>query len=121
MVNGLIGLEELRISCIIGELPYEREQTQEIVLSFRVTTDFAAASKQDNIEDALDYTLLAKAAEEVAQNGQFRLLETLAWHILEIFVSQFRVSWAWVRIRKPSALPGKGVPVVELERGVRAS
>ncbi len=114
---GLVGLDGLKLTCIIGELPYERERAQEIIISLRVSVDFAAVAAHDNIEDALDYTLLVKIAEDIARKGRFRLLETMAWRILDALVTQFHVPWAWIRIQKPSAFGGKGIPVIELERG----
>lgn len=114
---GVIGLEEVEISCIIGERPEERTTPQQIIIAFCVAVDFARCAKHDDMADAVDYTLLLKAVREIAEQGNFNLIETLAWNILHHFQTHFGIPWAWIKIRKPYALPGLGVPFAEFEVG----
>lgn len=114
---GLVGVDGLKIVCVIGVNPDERVRQQELIVDFRVAVDFSLFVSEDTLDGAVDYTLLVKGAKEVAQQGHFQLIETLAWHILDYFFEHFGVPWAWVKVYKPLALGGEAIPVVELERG----
>ena len=52
---GTIGIEELRISCIIGIFPQERVQEQELILDLEFELDFSKMVQEQNIDDTVDY------------------------------------------------------------------
>ncbi len=116
-VFGTIGFSDIKVTCIIGELPEERTLPQEIIIDFRVAVDFSKCHESDDLEDAVDYTLLVHSVREVAQEGKYRLIETLVWNICNHFQMRYHVPWAWVRVRKPHAFAGLGIPMAELEVG----
>ncbi len=92
-VYGTIGFTDIKVTCIIGELPEERIHPQEIIIDFRVAVDFSKCHERDDLEDAVDYTLLVHSLREVAQEGKYRLIETLAWNICNHFQTTFHVPW----------------------------
>ena len=112
MPSGKIGFDQLPISCIIGDLPHEREQEQTIFFNLRVAWDFYPCSKSDALSKTLDYVRLVEICQKTAKSGQFRLLETLAVRAVETIVNEFPINWAWVQIKKPA---DKGFFVVEWE------
>jgi dihydroneopterin aldolase len=110
---GKIGFDDLRVSCIIGVHPWEREKAQELIVDMLVEVK---APNQDVIEQALDYTALVSLVTQLAQKEQCQLVETLAVCILDHVLAVFSAPWAWIRIRKPQALGGNGIAVIEWEK-----
>jgi len=113
---GTIGVENLKVECIIGDLPKERTHKQHIFVDFKVHLDFSDAAKTDNVNDTLCYAALSAACLDIAQKNQFHLLETYAHAIIATFLKHKKVSWAWVRIKKPGAIAGADFAFVELEK-----
>lgn len=113
--EGTVGFDGYRIACIIGVHGYERELLQEVTVDLRVPCLFGASSS-DSIFDTIDYTSLAKTCREVAEKGQFHLVETLAWEMIEAIFQGYPVSWVWVKIRKLEVMQDIQAAVVELKR-----
>ena len=49
---GTTGLHNLRIDCIVGIYPHERDQTQTVFLDIEIDYDFGPAAASDAIPDA---------------------------------------------------------------------
>lgn len=113
---GMIGLSHHRISCLIGLYPEEHLQEQEIYVDVKVKLDFSKAILDENIEDTLDYVLIADLCTRIAKEKHYHLLEALAKDILDQIFLRFKVTWAWVVIKKPSAVPTAQYAFVELEK-----
>lgn len=116
-MKGIIGLEQYRISCIIGAYPEERAREQEIVVDLKVRSCFAKCAKTDHIDDTIDYEKLARLCSELAINKQYKLLESFAYDVLDILIKEFQVEWAWIKIWKPKAFQSVDYTYVELEQG----
>ncbi|WP_068470367.1 dihydroneopterin aldolase [Candidatus Protochlamydia phocaeensis] len=114
--RAIVGFEHHHIRCIIGILPHERVQEQDLYIDAKVETNFAACRLTDRVGDTLDYVRLTEICTEIAQNKKYGLLETLISDILDQFMQNDRIKWAWVRIKKPAALPSANYAFVELER-----
>ncbi len=111
-----VGFDDLKVECIVGVRPWERQQEQDLFIDMRVGVDVNRIGESDSLATTVDYGVLAQGIAELIQKGKFRLVETLAVNVLDWTFAQFDVSWVWIRVRKPSALSGNVVPVVELER-----
>jgi dihydroneopterin aldolase len=98
-----LGFEQLKVVCLIGTLPHERQQPQEIkiTLKMQIAVD---PSFRDEIDATCDYTQLALFCEKIACSAHHALLETLAKRLLEGLYSRFACQKVWIRIEKPSAL-----------------
>lgn len=118
-MEGIVGFERLKLTCIIGAEPHERLVKQEVYVDLKVKTDFFPAALSDDIKQALDYTELAHLCERVAEN-QYMLLETYAYTVLQEILSRYKASWAWIAVRKPSALPNAACSLIVLEEGTWA-
>lgn len=114
-MKGVIGFEEHRINCIIGILPQERVEPQDIFIDLKVGYDFSISSVTDDILDTIDYTKMTFLCTEIAQEGKYQLLEKLAADILKALLDQFDITWAWIRIKKPNGIPSAQNSSVELE------
>lgn len=96
-------IRSLPVECIIGVHPFERASRQRLLISLTLTTDFSAAADSDDIGHAIDYTALAARIEQIAQQGRFRLIETLAERLAdELFEPP--ISSLEIEVLKPAAL-----------------
>jgi dihydroneopterin aldolase len=114
--KSVIGFKDLKISCIIGVWPFEREQKQDIFVDLEVESSFERCSKSDNFNDTIDYAFLAKIVEEIAIKRQFRLLETFSEECLNYLFCTYPISWAKITIKKPMAIPNASFAFVQLEK-----
>jgi dihydroneopterin aldolase len=114
-LKGIVGFEKLKICCIIGVEPHERNCEQEIYVDLKVKTDLLQAATSDDLNFAIDYTALACLCERVAQNHYF-LLETYAIHVLNEILERFTIEWAWICVRKPSAIVTAACSLVEIKK-----
>ncbi len=107
-----VHIHRLKLWCIIGIHPHERVQEQLLIVDVRMETDFSRAAASENIEDALNYSTAAKTIRQFAQNGRFKLLETLAQHLAAHLMENFAAKTLFLAIQKPQALAasdGSGV------------
>lgn len=100
----IIGLSQQHIQCIIGMYPEERVQKQSLFIDLKIRLHLSSDSQSDAIEETVDYVLLAQLCAQVALNDYF-LIETFAKEIVKECLTRFPISWAWVKIQKPSAIP----------------
>ncbi|ADI38005.1 putative dihydroneopterin aldolase [Waddlia chondrophila 2032/99] len=115
-MQGTIGFNHLRINCIIGDLPEEREKVQEIEVSVKVACDFYACSLSDDLADTVDYVSLAAACRREAEEGRYHMLETYASRTLDKLLEEFPIDYAWIQVKKASGLPDADCSFVELSK-----
>jgi dihydroneopterin aldolase len=73
-------------------------------VSVVLETSFRAAAAADQLVDTVDYVSLAAKIEQIARDGRFHLIETLAERIADaLFDSSMRR--LEVEVCKPAALP----------------
>lgn len=113
---GIIGIHQYQIPCIIGIYPEERQRAQTITIDAKIKVDFSNCLASGQMQDSVDYVLIAKLCVELTNKKEYFLLETLASDILDECLHRFPAVWAWVRIQKPSAISGAAYAFVELER-----
>jgi dihydroneopterin aldolase len=111
-----VGISNLRINCVIGVYPHERQDEQEIRVDIHVSTDFAACARSDLVKDAVNYEKLTSLCTKLAQSRRYRLLETFAWEFTEQVLKEFPIDWISIEIRKKNAIPDSDGAVVELVR-----
>jgi dihydroneopterin aldolase len=114
-IQGTIGFADHKINCIIGMLPEERTKDQEIAVDLKVKTPFKNCISTDELKDTIDYVALANLCTEIAQQGKYKLIESFAYAVIQKIIAEFDVAWAWVKVRKKSALPSASFATVELE------
>jgi 7,8-dihydroneopterin aldolase/epimerase/oxygenase len=115
--ESIIGIEELEIECIVGILPEERIHPQKITIDLRVAPSLSFSVIQD-INQTVDYRVLAEIAKDVASVGKFQLIETMAAEILNAVFARYTIRWAFIRIVKHRVVPGAARAVVELKREI---
>jgi dihydroneopterin aldolase len=109
-----IHLHDLRVECIVGVNPAERETPQALLISLSFPWDFGRAAEGDSLEHTIDYSEVARAAREFAGAGRYQLLETLARRLGEHLCTRFALASLSLHIRKPAAVAGSAGPAVSL-------
>ncbi len=113
----IIYINDLRIETIIGIYGWERKTRQTVILDIEMGTDIRKASSTENVEDTLNYKLVAERLFEFVGGSEFELVETLAERISDILLNEFNVPWLRLKLNKQGALKGVRDVGVIIERG----
>ena len=109
-------IEDLKIETTIGAYDWEQQIKQTISLHIELSVDTAAAAQSDELTDAVDYSKICDRLTDLVSNNQFKLLEPLAYKIIEVLQQEFYISHIKLRLSKPNAIAkAKNVSLV-LER-----
>jgi dihydroneopterin aldolase/D-erythro-7,8-dihydroneopterin triphosphate epimerase len=111
-----IFIRDLVLRCIIGILPEERREKQDIVINVEMHCDLHKAGRSDDLSDTVDYKVIKKAILKLVEESCFQLIETLAEHIADIALSDSKVQQVVVTIDKPGALRFAKSSAVEIIR-----
>jgi dihydroneopterin aldolase len=115
-MQGYIGVHGHKIDCIIGVYPHEQKLAQTIYVDLKLKTDFSICCASDDVADTIDYDLLVRICNDIAHSYRYNLIETYADAVLTAICAQFNISWVWICVRKPAAIPSADYSSVELER-----
>lgn len=114
---GSIGLERLKIRCIVGIHPHERVAEQDLFVDIAVETDFSAAAQNDRVEHTIDYAQVAQELTQLATERKFQLIETFAEESATLLFGLFpTVTTVDMRVRKPAAVPAAACSFVHIRR-----
>lgn len=113
---GVIGFCDHKIDCIVGIHPEERVKEQSLSVDLKAKIDFSPCLDRDSIDETIDYTHLSAFCTSLAKEKRYCLIESFAADILSGCLTQFRAHWAWVRVKKPSAISTAAYAFVEMER-----
>lgn len=107
---------DLRVFGRHGVHADERERGQDFL--FDVELEVGSRGASDRLEDAVDYTEVARAVQEVSDRKQCNLLEALAAAVADELERRFSPQRLTVRIRKPEVSPAglEGAVAVTLTR-----
>ncbi len=114
----IIYLKDLRIDTIIGIYDWERRARQTVILDIEMGTDIKKAAQNDDINDTLNYKAVAKRIITFVEKSEYQLVETLAEHIADILLTEFKVPWLRLRVNKQGAVRGVRDVGVVIERGI---
>jgi dihydroneopterin aldolase len=117
-VTDTVSIRDLRVSAVIGVYDWEREIEQALTFSVEMAADVAAAAKNDDIRDALDYSAVAQAVKTVVIEGKFQLIETAAEAVAQRLVADYGLAWVRVEVVKPITSEGY-TAAITIERGQR--
>ena len=113
-------IRDLRVRCIVGVNPEERDKKQEVDINITLYADLRRAARTDAIEDAVDYKAVkAKVVQEI-EASSFLLIERLAERVAEICLADRKVKRTRVLVEKPGALRFARTVGVELIREQKA-
>jgi dihydroneopterin aldolase len=111
-----VELRGLRIHGHHGVHAYEKEQGQQFV--FDVELDVGDRGSSDRLDDAVDYSAVARAVKDVSDARTYDLLEALASAVADELLARFEPTRVRVSVAKPNAQPGglEATPRVSVSR-----
>jgi len=101
-----IFLTDLKVETTVGIWEWERKIRQTVSIDLEMGANIRQAAASDNIEDTLNYKLVAKRVQQFVGESAFQLVETMAEKIAGIVLAEFDVPWVQVRVNKPGAIRG---------------
>jgi FolB domain-containing protein len=104
--NAVIHIKDLKIRCVIGTQPREREMPQDLLLNISFEYDAALAAQSDALGHAVDYAAIHARIVERVPTTKFFLLERLAAFILDIIMEDGKIISADITLEKFGVLPG---------------
>ena len=111
-------IRNLELQCVIGAEDWERLMPQRVIVDIELRGDFSAAADSDDLADGVDYREVCARAVVVAEEGKYRLLETLADRVARAVLGMNEcVVQVKVGVFKPLALSGFGDARVVVEVG----
>lgn len=110
-----MGIQQLKVPCIVGVHEYERTQVQTLLVDIQVQTDISKCGLSDRLVDALDYVSLGDLCQSIAVQGKYFLIEAYAYALIQRVVEQFSVTEVLIRISKPMALAQAEAAFVEVK------
>ena len=109
-----IHIENLRVDCIIGVNPDEREREQPLLISLYFPADFGPGEAGDDLSGTVNYSHVARETRSFVREGRFRLLETLARRLGAHLCEHFALNGLRLYVRKPEAVADSDGPAVSL-------
>ena len=73
----IVFIRDLKVEAILGIFEHERNATQSVVLNLEMASHIEKAARSENIEDALDYAVVAERVSQLVVQRKFLLVETL--------------------------------------------
>ena len=111
-----IHIQDLSLRCVIGVLPEERREKQDVVLNVTLFVDLTRAGDTDSLADTVDYKSLKGRIRTLVEDSCFSLVEKLASEVAGVCLADPRVARVAVRVDKPGALRFARSVAVEIER-----
>jgi len=101
----LIRVKNLLLRTYIGFNPEEIANMQDVIINIEIEADISEeALLADEPEGIYNYKTVTKQIIALVQEKRFKLLEVLTKNILDLIMTDERVSWARVEVDKPHAL-----------------
>jgi len=97
-------IRDLRANVLVGTLEREQQYRQEISVSLTLHLDLAAAGRNDDLTRSVDYSEIARRAQNIMETGRFRLLEALGTALGKMLMEYAPVRRAEVLLEKPRAI-----------------
>ena len=115
-MQGSIGISDLKVNCIIGIYPHERNATQSLFIDILIKYDFQKARQSENVIDTIDYAKVAEVVTNLGIENKYQLIETYAEDAAQKILDLFTIEEVFVRIKKPGAVKNAAYPFVEITR-----
>ena len=101
-----ISIVDLEVTCIIGILPKERVEEQTLLLDINLDVDIGDSAFVDEIDETIDYTIIAEMATKLAVKKKYNLIESFCRDLNNLFLETFQViQKTRISIKKPNAIP----------------
>ena len=99
-----VELRGLRVFGRHGVRKHEQRDGQDFL--FDVDLEVGSRGSSDRLEDAVDYSAVARTIKEVSDARSYDLLEALATAVADELLARFSPQHVLVRVTKPDVKPG---------------
>ncbi|MCX4241164.1 dihydroneopterin aldolase [Paraliomyxa miuraensis] len=108
MTVDAIELENLRLRCVVGVWPQEREREQPVRVDLQLWLDLGRAGRTASLKDTVDYSRVAAEVTALLRFRRYRLLENAAAELSAMLLGCYSlVQGLELRLAKPEALGGR--------------
>ena len=111
-----IFVDNLKVECIVGILPFEREKTQPLFVSLELETPLEEAGRTGAREKTIDCALLSEKVKAYIVKRKVGLLEELAVELCDLIEKEFKPESVKIRLNKPEAVADAQSAGIEIYR-----
>ncbi len=122
----IIAIEGMRVDCVVGVYPHERNLVQPLEVSVKMVLDTRRAGESEKLNQTVDYAAIASQIAFLLRSCRFHMLEAAARALTRLLLAppapgeeRARIHEVTLRLTKPYALAGHGVPSLEVHRTAR--
>ncbi|KAF8939835.1 Dihydropteroate synthase-like protein [Dissophora ornata] len=114
----VIFVKDLKLSCIIGVNPWEREEEQVVVLNLQIYPgmDSTPDRKADYVSNTHNYRTIVRTITKYIEASSYKTVEAFVTSVARIAIEKCHVSKITVKMEKPSAIVFAGSAGVEITR-----
>ncbi|KAG0235486.1 trifunctional dihydropteroate synthetase [Actinomortierella wolfii] len=113
----IIFVKDLRLSCIIGVNPWEREEKQVVVLNLKIYPGLDESDrKPDYVSKTHNYRTIVRTITKYIEASAYKTVEAFVTSVARIAIEKCHVSKITVKMEKPSAIVFAGSAGVEITR-----
>lgn len=95
-----VSIVDLEVFYRVGVPDAERAQSQRLLLTIEMESDFSAATKSDGIADTIDYFAVTQRLLKFGDGRSWKLIEKLAADIADTILAEFKPSNVSVQVKK---------------------
>ena len=95
-----ISIIDLEVFYRVGVPDVERAQSQRLLLTVEMESDFSRAAGTDSIADTIDYFAVAQRLLKFGEGREWKLIEKLAGDIADMILSKFKPQSVTVEVKK---------------------
>ncbi|KAF9579791.1 trifunctional dihydropteroate synthetase, partial [Lunasporangiospora selenospora] len=117
-MDDVIFVKDLKLSCIIGVNPWEREEEQVVVLNLKIYPgmDDTPDRKADYVSNTHNYRTIVRTITKYIEASSYKTVEAFVTSVARIAIEKCHVSKITVKMEKPSAIVFAGSAGVEITR-----
>ena len=104
----------MQVNAFHGVFESERSNMQKFEIDFEYSIDILKL-ENDEICNTIDYNEVYKRIEYIIKSNSFKLIETLAKYIIDDVITNYKIIYCKVNIRKPNAPINGKFDCVEIE------
>lgn len=114
-----IFINALKVNCIIGILPNERVQEQELIVDIKMEHSLKEAVESGDLSLSINYAQVATFVEDFIKERKALLLETLAHELCALILKNFKPKQVTLRLTKTQAVAHTAGVGIEITRTLR--
>ncbi|KAL1918471.1 uncharacterized protein VTP21DRAFT_3131 [Calcarisporiella thermophila] len=111
-----IFVRDLRLSTVIGVNPWEREETQVVIINLQIFPTSLNVHREDRVPKMYNYRTIVRTITRHVEASSYKTVEALVTSVARVAIEQCHVPRITVRAEKPSALLFADTAGVEVTR-----